>query len=256
MVPQRKPKLAVMVANSITGDSRVQKTALAAAREGWDVTLIGRSITTELERTWFGPVKVIRVPVGARIASREAQRRRRTARSRLTQTGLRSAEELRRSTAAHQARQRRRDQRSAELHLAPRIAVRGWSRLSRKVHHLRVRLYEWEADRQLDAHVAATGDWRRDCPSLLDLDLAFGPVIERLKPDVIHANDITMLPAAAIAAGRLRARGTKIAWLYDAHEYVRGVNWPDERRMTRLLGRREGLHRQGRCRRHRLSGDR
>ena len=222
----------MIVADPIAGDSKVQTIALTAARDGWDVILIGRSTTKQFERTWYGPVKVIRIPVGTSVAAREAQRRRRTVRSRLTQTGLRNAEDLRRSTAAHQARQRQRDERYAGLHLAPRIEVRGWSRLSRDVHRLRIRLYEWEAGRQIDANNAVTGDWRRDCPSLLDLDLAYGPVIERLAPDVIHANDVTMLPVAATSATRLRSRGKKVAWLYDAHEYVSGADRPDPRRMT------------------------
>ncbi|GAA3317058.1 hypothetical protein [Nonomuraea dietziae] len=40
--PAARPRLAVIVGNAITGDSRVQKTALAAARDGWEVTLVGR----------------------------------------------------------------------------------------------------------------------------------------------------------------------------------------------------------------------
>ncbi|CAM5669585.1 Glycosyltransferase involved in cell wall bisynthesis OS=Streptomyces microflavus OX=1919 GN=Smic_23960 PE=4 SV=1 [Streptomyces microflavus] len=68
--PVKRPELAVIVANGITGDSRVQKTALAAARAGWDVTLIGRSTCKKREQAWFGPVKVIRVLVANHYSRR------------------------------------------------------------------------------------------------------------------------------------------------------------------------------------------
>jgi glycosyltransferase involved in cell wall biosynthesis len=59
----RPPKIAMVVANFITGDSRVQKAARWAASAGWDVTLIGRSKTGQLERFTLGRANVTRVPV-------------------------------------------------------------------------------------------------------------------------------------------------------------------------------------------------
>ena len=67
---KRRPRLAVIVANGITGDSRVQKTALAAARAGWDVTLIGAADGPRIKNTMMGPVEVVRVPVGTAIQQR------------------------------------------------------------------------------------------------------------------------------------------------------------------------------------------
>ncbi|MGE6955129.1 glycosyltransferase family 4 protein, partial [Staphylococcus capitis] len=70
-----------------------------------------------------------------------------------------------------------------------------------------------------------TGDWRKNLPEQVDRDLAFVAALEKLAPDVIHANDITMISTAAQAAARLRRRGHHVRWLYDAHEYVRGTDW-------------------------------
>lgn len=56
----RRPRLAVIVHNRITGDSRVQKTALAAAAAGWDVALIGVALR-QPSTTWLGPVSVRRI---------------------------------------------------------------------------------------------------------------------------------------------------------------------------------------------------
>ena len=50
-----------------------------------------------------------------------------------------------------------------------------------------------------------------------------GPIIDRLKPDIIHANDFRMLGVAARAVMRARAKGrdTKLVW--DAHEFLPGI---------------------------------
>lgn len=39
----RAPKVAIVVGNAVTDDSRVQRCAAAAARAGWDVTVLGKS---------------------------------------------------------------------------------------------------------------------------------------------------------------------------------------------------------------------
>ena len=65
--------------------------------------------------------------------------------------------------------------------------------------------------------------WRRLEPGLWEWELAYGPIIDRLKPDIIHANDFRMLGVAARAVLRARAKGrdTKLVW--DAHEYLPGI---------------------------------
>lgn len=68
----RPPKVAMVVANFITGDSRVQKVARWVAAAGWDVTLVGRSRGDRVERFALGRAKVIRVPVGSIRGSKPA----------------------------------------------------------------------------------------------------------------------------------------------------------------------------------------
>lgn len=208
-MPSDRPKLAVIVANNIRGDSRVQKSALAAAYAGWDVTLVGRASGDEIERSTYGPVEVIRVPVPLTLSSEQQARTHRR------------DEAFALTTARHEARSRKRSASGAVGHLWAGVTDQGF-RVRRRLHR-----------RAGGAPTpGATGDWRKDWPGLVDLDLAFGPVLEDLAPDVIHANDITMLQVGASVAARLRARGKRVAWLYDAHEYVPGVDWPDERRMA------------------------
>ncbi|GGY83733.1 glycosyltransferase [Streptomyces nitrosporeus] len=229
-----RPRLAVIVANGITGDSRVQKTALAAARAGWDVTLVGRSTGKNREHSWFGPVKVIRVPVGNHYTRRvAASAKAGSPRAKITQWGVKDKKGLEQLRAAHKAWVREQSARvgwmgDSAVAGVPAAGRKAWIKARRGAHQLRVRAYRWEEGqkaRSRERNKAANGDWRHDWPGLVDLDLAFGPVIEELKPDVIHANDVTMINTGALAAARLRAAGRKCAWLYDAHEYVAGVEW-------------------------------
>ncbi|GAA2227645.1 hypothetical protein GCM10010232_11730 [Streptomyces amakusaensis] len=223
------PKLAVVVANGITGDSRVQKTALAAAHAGWDVTLVGRAAGKKPEHSWLGPVKVVRLPVGNRMERLvNARKSRGGPRARLTQWGIRDRAALDQIRDAHRVWVREQTTRIGHLAATPlggaaAVGLRALVRARRGAHRLRLRAYRWEQRRKTTG--TTTGDWRRDWPALLDLDLAFGPFIEELAPDVVHANDITTIHTAARAASRLRARGRRCAWLYDSHEYVAGIAW-------------------------------
>ncbi|MGC5342506.1 glycosyltransferase family 4 protein [Streptomyces sp. DT24] len=226
--PARRPRLAVIVANGITGDSRVQKTAVAAARDGWDVTLIGRSDTKRVQRSRMGPIEVVRVPVTTEYVRSVNSRKAHPVRGSMTQFGIQDQAALNQYRASYRAWVR---QKSAETTWAAaprRASLKAMLRARRAVHRLRVRAFKWE-QRRKPKDRAPVRDWRRDWPQLVDIDLAFGPVIEEFKPDVIHANDAATIVPAARSAARLRAGGHRCAWLYDAHEYIRGVEWPNER---------------------------
>ncbi|MFE4380845.1 glycosyltransferase [Streptomyces cyaneofuscatus] len=228
--PARRPRLAVIVANGVTGDSRVQKTAVAAARDGWEVTLIGRSATKRIERSRMGPIDVIKVPVTTEFKRSVNGRRARPLLGSVTQFGIRDQDELSRYKALHRAWVREKSAESAWAKGPRKASLKTVLRARRAVHRLRVRAFNWEERRsRTSKDPAPVRDWRRDWPQLVDIDLAFGPVLEKLKPDVIHANDATTIVTAARSAARLRAAGNRCVWIYDAHEYVRGVEWPSRR---------------------------
>ncbi|MER7416107.1 glycosyltransferase [Micromonospora peucetia] len=240
--PARRPRLAVIVANGITGDSRVQKIAIAAARDGWDVTLIGAG-GTRIKRTRMGPIEVVRLPVRSHMRQQLTGN---PLRRRVTQFGISDKQALARRRAIHQAWVRqvtaeigwlRDDQTSGArklLGMPPSRALGAMVRVRRAAHKFRERAFGWEQAQSQKPK--PTGNWRRDWPQLLDLDLAFGPFIEELKPDLIHANDITMINTAALTVARMRARGEKVAWIYDAHEYVSGIDWPKPEMATAFPG--------------------
>ncbi|HEX7404369.1 MAG TPA: glycosyltransferase family 4 protein [Candidatus Nanopelagicaceae bacterium] len=61
-------------------------------------------------------------------------------------------------------------------------------------------------------------------PLLQDGENTFGKKIDKLRPDIIHANDCDTLGLALRARKRAKSAGHLIAIVYDAHEYVQGVH--------------------------------
>ncbi len=65
--------------------------------------------------------------------------------------------------------------------------------------------------------------WRQLWPESWDLEHAYGPVIDRLQPDLIQANDFMMLPVGARAKVRAAAAGRPLALVWDAREFLPGM---------------------------------
>ncbi|MET8067293.1 glycosyltransferase family 4 protein, partial [Micromonospora sp. NPDC005313] len=104
--------------------------------------------------------------------------------------------------------------------LRARLLARGGlplraARLARRpVEHAEVRY--WRA-RLRD------GAWRRLEPGLWDYERVAGPVVDNLRPDLIHAHDFRMLGVAARAVDRARAAGRDVKLVWDAHEWLPGA---------------------------------
>jgi glycosyltransferase involved in cell wall biosynthesis len=70
--------------------------------------------------------------------------------------------------------------------------------------------------------------WRKLDPGLWSFELAYGPVIDELAPDLIHAHDFRMIGVGARAAARAKANGRDVKLIWDAHEYLPGITpWRD-----------------------------
>jgi glycosyltransferase involved in cell wall biosynthesis len=226
--PDSPPRLAVIVANFITGDSRVQKAAIAAARDGWDVTLIGRSKGRRRHDSAMGPIKVIRLPVRDHYRQYAQAQQGRHLRRRLIQAGIPTKNAWAQYSAAHRAWVLEQETLLTESTGAAALLKpgrRGMLVARDALFRFRRKAWGWEQSR-IPEETPLAGDWRQDWPVQVDVDLAFVPILVELAPDVIHANDITMMSTAAQAVARLRRQGHKVNWLSDIHEYVRGVQWP------------------------------
>lgn len=66
--------------------------------------------------------------------------------------------------------------------------------------------------------------WRRLWPGIWAQERAYGPILNRLKPDIIHANDFMMLAVGARAKLRAQKAGRDVKLLWDAREYLPGMS--------------------------------
>ncbi|HEU4676528.1 MAG TPA: glycosyltransferase, partial [Motilibacteraceae bacterium] len=225
---QDRPVRVVMaVANDVSTDTRVQKTALSLARVGLDVVVLGYTAGSRREELALGPVRLIRVPVPWRLRDRR--------------TAVRAARRKRRlhlgpGKEAEAAAKLRLTARAKDTALMPRplaLAQLSWITGARRLVHLsaglerkaqRFQTRRWtEWDEQSVVSDRRT-PWRRWLPEIDDYELAFAPVLDELAPDVIHAHDVHVMGIAARAVARARRRGRRVTWVYDAHELVSGLS--------------------------------
>ena len=243
-------RVVMLVDNNVHNDSRVQKQARSAAEHGWDVVLIGRSPTAKVQRFKLGDAKVRLVPVDNTLPVRRYQLRSGLLRGSLSYRSKRLARYRQREVEAkaYDARIRRmirqqqveagqrsstawtldRARTKASLRLA--AAEGRWVRARSEATERRTggdsRLKAGAGRRWTDLVSRALGEraWRLMDPHLWDFEFAYGPVIDNLQPDIVHANDFAMVGVGARAAIRARARGRRVKLVYDAHEFVPGMN--------------------------------
>jgi glycosyltransferase involved in cell wall biosynthesis len=192
-------RVLMLVGNDIRNDTRVLKTALALGDSGLDVTVLGLGPDGVREETQLGPVRILRIPVAWR--SRDAARDRRGGSGSRTRTAV--------------------DPTPRGL-LGPWLSMletRAWW----VVNGVRNRSPLW-------------ANWRRVLPEIEDYELSFGPVIDRLGWDVLHAHDVHLVGVAKRAVDRRRESGSAAKWVYDAHEFVAGLSVYGSRTRRRVAG--------------------
>ncbi|THV43393.1 glycosyltransferase [Glycomyces buryatensis] len=245
-------RVVMLVQNGVEGDSRVQKQAASMAAAGWDVTLLGRSPNGEVQTWDLGGAEVRLIHVRRAFKRRRHELRSHWARDPLAypfgpiqiyrerqleawraEIGIRKARIA--IDAKHQSGAVTRLRKAA---LVPRrAAVRAagtWADV-RSAHTERLCERREAMDGRVDAFAikfwkTVLGDrsWRRLDPALWDLELSFGPVLDRLEADLIHANDFQMIGVGARSVIRRRARGARVKLVWDVHEYLPGIkSWID-----------------------------
>jgi glycogen synthase len=235
---QSRPKVVMLVANGVVGDSRVQKIAWSMAAAGYEVTLVGRAPGDEQLRYRLGPASVVLVPVPKTVSGYERARLRGGGRAARLRPGYREA---RAGLAARDAATGRRLRSSAAAR------VRGWLAARPGADDLVARFGRGPvggAARKLFGSVFGLtdryGGWRWFNPWFADLELALAPVVRELDPDLIHAHDFHMAGIGARLAAALSTPEHRVRWVYDAHEYLRGIEVPS-RSDVRLRMRRRML---------------
>ncbi|MDH3189046.1 MAG: glycosyltransferase family 4 protein, partial [Acidimicrobiia bacterium] len=225
-----------VVGNDIDNDSRVKKVAASAASAGLRSTIVCYTPSGVKRVSRMGAVEVVRVPVafaaqakGNRVAG---------------QLRPFNADELaiRHAGPRSQLLARRDSLRSAlkaepsGLGTAMTKIQLLWVRISLSVRHETFRARRKahsEADRavravaRIRARVSRRllGRFRDPIANIADYQNSFGPVLEELEPDLIHAHDFHMIGIAVMAARRLREKGKETRVVYDAHEWIPGLTY-------------------------------
>lgn len=212
-----RPHMVMVVGNRVAGDSRVEKAAITAHRAGYDVTVLGL-----IHRSVPALGVIDQIPV-FRVAPSYA----------LHQLWLREHDETQLETYSGAVDARRHLRR-----LHSRAQPLGRSNLSRRVVSTTRRRLEdarMGAERaRLKLRLAMSrsmtrlpipGIWRWAWPYIADLELAFADAIVDLQPDIVHVHDRHILPGATTAAGILNSSGRNMKWVYDAHEWLPGVDF-------------------------------
>jgi len=233
----------MLVANDVATDTRVKKEALALARSGVRVTVVGAASKGKPDSSWMGPVEIVRVPVEFAIRDEMAAAAKLPlSTGPLFDTGAVAKAGVRSAARESQVRARSglaMQQRSAgalgtllfKAGVTQRVLERRVMRCQGIAASIRGALserveqrLETRAAEKLARVKAGPAHWRTEHPEILDYEVAFGPVVDALKPDVLHAHDMHVVAIASHARARARAAGRDVRWIYDAHEYVPGLS--------------------------------
>ncbi len=202
----------MLVDNAVSGDSRAQKVARSAAAAGWDVVLVGRSPDDDSHAWTLGlaDVRLLPLPVASPgvVAAPPPG----------PQTPGVDPEARSPWRAAASPRTARRKGLGRLLAVARRRGAGFISRARGRAETVAADLYVAFWKRALGARA-----WRRLDPQLLALERVYGPVVDGLAPDLIHAHDFRMLGVGARATLRARAAGRSVGLIWDAHEYLPGI---------------------------------
>ncbi len=72
--------------------------------------------------------------------------------------------------------------------------------------------------------------WREVLPETMKYEQVFGSELQRITPDLVHAQDIHLLSVAAKHVEYRNQQASTCALIYDAHEYIRGLGSIDPQR--------------------------
>lgn len=238
----------MVVGNPVEPDNRVRKTAQSLAGDGYRVTLVGVGSGRRTREEYYGPVRVLHVPVPpTQKALVQPLVDRVAARPRFVLDPVRANGLMARLAARASvldgdlaiAADARSSRRGAGAALA---AERASLQVTRAL--LEVRRRAGDPDDPVGRVLA--GMQRRlpspprlvrttvDFAEVLDLEVMFGPVLDRLAADVVHAHDVHVLGVAARAVARGRTQGRPVRLVYDAHEYTPGLAHYSPRRVAAM----------------------
>ncbi|MDR1442853.1 MAG: glycosyltransferase family 4 protein [Bifidobacteriaceae bacterium] len=221
--------------NNVLDDARLLRYVAAAGQFGYEVVAVGtqRWGGDEEHDVPGGRVLVRRLP--QRFGGRGLVGRMAAVGNALAPYALKADPAAARALAAFLAR-------DAAQGGGPQV-LRWLRRLHSKMIAGLVKARLWaKGDRQKTLYSAAAGNerkrarrmafyrlapwaarWRTVAPDRIEEELALGPVLDRLKPALIHVHDVYQMGVAVRAQSRAAAQGRRIHLVYDAREFVPGL---------------------------------
>jgi glycosyltransferase involved in cell wall biosynthesis len=239
---RRAPHIVMVVDNDVVTDTRVRKEATSLVGAGYRVTVVGKASEGQPAEERIGNARLIRVPVPPTVHQEHWDRRRRRRQRRIPLIGYRSRsaydaarrriQARRRDIEADAAREIMRGSAGSRLVMMTRqvrlgglnfkeIFIRGRGLVRHRMN--RAAGAAWQRWDEFQSQRVRGVVWRRVIPGLDDFEMAYGPVIDSLAPDAVHAHDVFSIGIAARAVSRARLAGREVALVYDAHEFVPGL---------------------------------
>ena len=232
----KEPHLVAIVGNDITFDSRVKKAAMTAVNAGYKTTIICYSPTHNRSEVNFGNIRVLKVPIA--FVARDKSKRLRLQLRPFSETELKARYE---GKFVHNSGLIRRLE--AERNALSKKPIKKYSlSATHKLIQLKIKVIrkvfetrKW-LNRAFDVLLKIGNRITRRLQNrisealqkrvFLDYEAAFGPIIEELNPDLIHAHDYHMIGVGVTAAKHLRKSGINTKVIYDAHELIEGLSYP------------------------------
>ncbi len=225
--PRKQPHLVMLVANAVTGDSRVQKSALTAHKAGYRVTIVGlhRKGLATFDR--IGPVPIYRTFSSYRRHSSWAARRKPESDWKQAAFADRTASNsYRRALIVTDYRAGRGRFTRSMPFIRPfaHQVTRTMRRLHPRLERAKALSSRPRAELSRRARIWAP-NWRSTFPLIPDLEEAFVRALVELEPDLIHVHDCMPMPAADTYAAQMSS-SRQVPWLYDSHEWIPGAFSP------------------------------
>ena len=235
-----KPLNVVMVVdNAIVGDSRVIKSAMAVAKSGHKVTLLGTDLGKEKPVIPGVTVKLMPNLDPKTLTQKDSVIEKILFRcaSIICFTGYRS-----KSAIISKSEQLGKQRASIKRHggkksptgilllcvfyftkLVHTVRLR-FSALKEKLHKKIRHLFANRKAQQQSKSDPHANSSRKDYPTInAHFERAFVQAIVDLEPDVIHSHDYKCVSVGALAKEQLLNKGKDVYWIYDAHEFLPGL---------------------------------
>lgn len=225
--------IVMLVANGVTGDSRVQKTAISASEAGYRVTVIGMSKTGRRYVESLGGARVVRIPVpfttfNAAKRGLAPKGRVGAAARTVKRLGKLDMKVRRQSVSRAQKRLDRLKQVGAARRQLANLRLRivafeALARLDRLGVLGADRVLRWSQHRAAPAGDDEAAERKLFRAKLTDFERAYLRELRHSDFDLVHAHDFTMIECANSAVVQAARDGGRPPFVYDAHEWVRGL---------------------------------